>query len=117
MAPKKASKKIDELPENDTISDTNAAGVIHKIKSWDAVAKKMKGELSFSDDEEENHLRDIASTGLHKVAARPRLFSYTDMVIWALDKTDVPTRSILNNEGKVIGSFRPEHIQSSHTQT
>jgi hypothetical protein len=111
MAPKKASKKIDELPENDTISDTNAAGVIHKIKSWDAVAKKMKGELSFSDDEEENHLRDIASTGLHKVAARPRLFSYTDMVIWALDKADVPSRSILNNEGKVIGSFRPEHIQ------
>jgi hypothetical protein len=57
MAPKKASKRIDELPEKDTISDTNAAGVIHKIKSWDAVAKKMKGELSFSDDEDENHLR------------------------------------------------------------
>jgi hypothetical protein len=111
MAPKKASKKTEELPENDTISDTTAAGVIHNIKSWDAVAKKMEGELSFSDDEEENHLRDIASTGLHKVAARPRLFSYTDMVIWALDKIDVPTRSILNNEGKVIGSFRPEHIQ------
>jgi hypothetical protein len=111
MAPKKASKKTEELPENDTISDTTAAGVIHNIKSWDAVAKKMEGELSFSDDEEENHLRDIASTGLHKVVARPRLFSYTDMVIWALDKIDVPTRSILNNEGKVIGSFRREHIQ------
>jgi hypothetical protein len=111
MAPKKASKKTEELPENDTISDTTAAGVVHNIKSWDAVAKKMEGELSFSDDEEENHLRDIASTGLHKVAARPRLFSYTDMVIWALDKIDVLTRSILNNEGKVIGSFRPEHIQ------
>jgi hypothetical protein len=48
---------------------------------------------------------------LHKVAARPRLVSYTDMIAWALDKVDVPTRSILNEQGAVIGSFRPEHIQ------
>jgi hypothetical protein len=50
-------------------------------------------------------------TGLHKAAARPKLVSYTDMVIWALDKVDVPTRSILDEQGEVIGSFRPEHIQ------
>jgi hypothetical protein len=111
MAPKKASKKTEELPENDSISDTTAAGVIHNIKSWATIANKMEEELKYSDDDEENHLRDIAVTGLHKVAARPRLFSYTDMVIWALDKVDVPTRSILNEQGKVIGSFRPEHIQ------
>jgi hypothetical protein len=111
MAPKKASKKTEELPENDSISDTTAAGVIHNIKSWATIANKMEEELKYSDDDEENHLRDIAVTGLHKVVARPRLFSYTDMVIWALDKVDVPTRSILNEQGKVIGSFRPEHIQ------
>jgi hypothetical protein len=111
MAPKKASKKTEEPPENDSISDTTAAGVIHNIKSWATIANKMEEELKYSDDDEENHLRDIAVTGLHKVAARPRLFSYTDMVIWALDKVDVPTRSILNEQGKVIGSFRPEHIQ------
>jgi hypothetical protein len=33
------------------------------------------------------------------------------MVAWALDKVDVPTRSILNDQGAVIGSFRPKHIQ------
>jgi hypothetical protein len=111
MAPKKASKKTEELPENDSISDTTTAGVIHNIKSWATIANKMEEELEYSDDDGENHLRDIAVTSLHKVVARPRLFSYTDMVIWALDKVDVPTRSILNEQGKVIGSFRPEHIQ------
>jgi hypothetical protein len=50
-------------------------------------------------------------SGLHKVAARPRLVSHTYMIVWALDKVDVPTRSILNEHGAVIGSFRPEHIQ------
>jgi hypothetical protein len=33
------------------------------------------------------------------------------MIAWALDKVDVLTRSILNEQGAVIGSFRPEHIQ------
>jgi hypothetical protein len=111
MVPKKASKKGEEQPEGDIISDTTAAGVIHNVKSWATIAEKMEVELSYSDNGEENHLRDIADTGLHKVVARPRLVSYTDMVIWALDKVDVPTRSILNEQGEVIGSFRPEHIQ------
>jgi hypothetical protein len=111
MAPKKAPKKGEEQPEGDIISDTTAAGVIHNIKSWATIADKLEEELKYSDDDEENNLRDIAVTGLHKVAARPKLFSYTDMVIWALDKVDVPTRSILDEQGKVIGSFRPEHIQ------
>jgi hypothetical protein len=111
MAPKKTSKKGEEQPESDVISDTTAAGVIHNIKSWVTIADKLEGELSYSDEDGENYLRNIASTGLHKAAARPRLVSYTDMVIWALDKVDVPTRSILNERGEVAGSFRPEHIQ------
>jgi hypothetical protein len=111
MAPKKASKKGEEQPESDIISDTTAAGVIHDIKSWAKIADKMEEELSYSDDEDENYLRNIASTGLHKVAARPKLVSYTDMIVWALEKVDVPTRSVMNEQGEVIGSFRPEHLQ------
>jgi hypothetical protein len=111
MAPKKASKKGEEQPESDIISDTTAAGIIHNIKSWAKIADKMEEELSYSDDEDENYLRNIASTGLHKVVARPKLVSYTDMIIWALDKVDVPTRSIMNEQGEVTGSFRPEHLQ------
>jgi hypothetical protein len=111
MAPKEASKKAEEQPEGDIISDTIVAGVVHKLKSWAAIAEKMEDELSYTDNGTDNHLRDIAEAGLHKVAARPRLVSYTDMIVWALDKVDVPTRSILNEQGAVIGSFRPEHIQ------
>ena len=56
MEPKKASKKTEEQPEGDIISDTTAAGVVHNIKSWATIADKMEGELSYSDDDEENHL-------------------------------------------------------------
>jgi hypothetical protein len=72
MAPKKAPKKGEEQPEGDIISDNTAAGVIHNIKSWATIADKLEEELKYSDDDEENNLRDIAVTGLHKVVARPK---------------------------------------------
>ena len=56
MAPKKASKKSEEQPEGDIISDTTVAGVIHNVKSWATIAEKMEEELSYSDNGEENHL-------------------------------------------------------------
>jgi hypothetical protein len=71
----------------------------------------MENELKYMDNGADNHLQDITETELHKVVARPRLVSYTDMITWALDKVDVPTRSILNEQGVVIGSFKPEYIQ------
>jgi hypothetical protein len=37
--------------------------------------------------------------------------AYTEMVGWALDKVDIPTRTIQNEQGAIIDSFRPEHIQ------
>jgi hypothetical protein len=45
MAPKKSSKKGEEQPESDIISDTTAAGVVHNIKSWTTIADKMKGDV------------------------------------------------------------------------
>jgi hypothetical protein len=110
MAPKKAPKKNEDQPEGDIISDTTASGV-HSVKSWTGISEKLEDELKYADPDSENHLRDIAESELHKVVARPRLVTYTDMICWALDRVDIPTRSILNEQGAVVGSFRPEHIQ------
>jgi hypothetical protein len=33
------------------------------------------------------------------------------MICWALDRVDIRTRSILNEQGALVGSFSPEHIQ------
>jgi hypothetical protein len=37
--------------------------------------------------------------------------TYNNMINWALEKVDIPTRRILNDQGVVVVSFRPEHIQ------
>jgi hypothetical protein len=79
MAPKKASKKNEDQPEGDIISDTTTSGV-HSVKSWTEIFEKLEDELKNAATDLENHLRDIAEYELHKVATHPRLVSYTDMI-------------------------------------
>jgi hypothetical protein len=71
----------------------------------------MDYEIKNFPHDSDNKLRDIAESELHKVATRPRLMSYNDMISWALERMDVQTRSILDSQGVIVGSFRPEHIQ------
>ena len=110
MAPKKAPNKNEDTQEGDIISDTTPHA-INSIKSWTQISELLEYELKNADPDSENHLRDIAESELHKVAMHLRLVSYTDMIGWALDKVDIPTRSIQNEKGAIVHSFRPKHIQ------
>jgi hypothetical protein len=74
--------------------------------------------INFPDDsgDEKNDklgtkLRVIVEDELHKIATQPKLMPYNDMINWALENTDVQTRSIINHQKDVIDSFRPENIQ------
>jgi hypothetical protein len=71
----------------------------------------LEYEFENAHPDSKNHFRDIAESEFHKIVARPRLVAYTDMISWDLDKVDIPTRSILNEQGAIVGSFKPEHIQ------
>jgi hypothetical protein len=115
MAPRKAPKKSEEAaksssPEGDVVSDTTPHA-IDSIKSWRKIFETLDYEIKNFLDDSENKLRNIAESELHKVATHPRLMTYNDMISWALERTDMQTRSILDSQGVVIGSFRPEHIQ------
>jgi hypothetical protein len=115
MAPKKGPKKSEDTteissPEVDVISNTRPHA-IDSIKSWRQIYEDLDYEIKNSPNDSENHLRDIAELEIHNIAARPRLMAYNDMISWALEKIDIPMRSILNDQAVIIGSFRPEHIQ------
>jgi hypothetical protein len=51
---------------------------------------------------------------MHKIAARPCIFPYYDMIRWALDHADIPTRTIFNEQKVAIGTFRPENLQEMY---
>jgi hypothetical protein len=54
----------------------------------------------------------VVQAQMKKVAARPCLLSYYNMIQWALDHVDIPTRTIVDEKRVTIGTFRPEQLQA-----
>ena len=64
-----------------------------------------------SKDTSEATLRDLACSFLHRIAARPRILPYTDMVRWVLDSTDISDRQFRTPSEELIGSFTIEDLR------
>jgi hypothetical protein len=115
MAPRKAPKTTGESSgqSSDILSDTSPRN-IDIVKTWTHVFNTLQYELvNCPDDSSDNEKEDlyikykvVSQSEMHKVATRPRLFPYYDMIGWALDHVDVPTRTIFNSQKVVVGTFR-----------
>jgi hypothetical protein len=77
--------------------------------------------VNCSNDSSDNEKDDFATkykiiiqVEMHKIAARPRLLPYYDMIRWALDHVDIPTITIINEQKVTIGNFRPKHLQAMY---
>jgi hypothetical protein len=123
MAPWKMMKNPDAVgedsnPNADVLSDTTPRAT-DTVKTWTQVFEILEREIincpedsaEEEDDTYTTKLRHIAQSELHKIVARPRLMPYNDMISWALEHVDVQTRSIINHQKVVVGSFRLEHMQ------
>jgi hypothetical protein len=92
---------------------------VDAIKTWTQVFDVLEHEIincpddsvEEDDDSYTTKLRHVAQSELHKIVARPRIIPYNDMISWALEHVDIQTRSIINHQQVVVGSFRPEHLQ------
>jgi hypothetical protein len=101
----------------DVISD-NSPRSISTVKTWTHVFKTIQYKvvnfpIDSSDNEKDNlstKYKIIAQAKLHKVATRSRFLPYTNMIGWALNHVDIPTRTIFNSQKVVVGSFWSEHI-------
>jgi hypothetical protein len=89
MASRKAAKANVEISGqgSDNVSDTSPRS-IDSVPNWSFVSDILQSELvDYSDDSDDNERDDITTkykivvqSGMHRVAARPRLLSYYDMV-------------------------------------
>ena len=123
MAPWKASKASAEVPGqgSDNVADTSPRS-FDSVPNWLFVSDVLQAELvDYSNDSSDNEKDDITTkykiviqSGMHKVEAMPWLLLYYDMVRWALDHVDIPTRTIMNEKKVTIGTFRPEHLQAMY---
>jgi hypothetical protein len=123
MAPRKASKENVEVSRqgSDNVFDTSPQS-INSVPNWSYVSDILQEELvDYSDDSNDNEKDDLTTkykivvqSGMHRVATRPWLLPYYDMVRWALDHADIPTKTIMNEQRVTIGTFRSEHLQTMY---
>ena len=121
MAPLKAANANVEVAGQgiDNVADTSPRSV-DSIPDWSFVSNVLQEELvNYSDDFDDIERDDlhtkykiIVQSGMHRIATRPQFLPYYDMIRWALDHVDLPTRTIMNSQRVTVGTFRPEHLQT-----
>jgi hypothetical protein len=124
MAPRETTKANVEIAAqgSDNVSDTSPRSG-GSVPSWSFVLDILQSELvNYSDSDDNDNKKDdlntkykiVVQSGMHRVTTRPRLLPYYDMIRWALDHIDLPTRTIINDQRATVGTFRLEHIQTMY---
>jgi hypothetical protein len=106
---------------SDNVSDTSPRSV-DSVRTWLYISEVLQSDLvNCSDDSSDNEKDDlttkykiIVQEEMHKVASRPRLLPYYDMIRWALDHVDIPTRTIISEQKVTVGTFRPKRLHAMY---
>jgi hypothetical protein len=123
MALRKASKTSAEISRqgSDNVSNTSPRSV-DSIRTWSYISEVLQSDLvNCSDDSSDNKKDDMTTkykiviqAEMQKVAARPHLLPYYEMIRWVLDHVDIPTRTIINEKKVIVGTFRPKNLQAMY---
>jgi hypothetical protein len=109
MAPRRAAKANIEVAAQgpDNVSDTSP-WTSGSVSTWSSILDVLQSELvNCLDSDDYNYdivkhdlntkYKTIVQSGMHLVATRPWFLPYYDMIRWALDHIDLPSRTILND--------------------
>jgi hypothetical protein len=112
MAPRKATKANVEVAAqgSDNVSDTSPR-TGGSVPNWSFISDILQSELvNYSDSDDNDNEKDdlntkykiVVQSGMHRIATRPRLLPYYDMIRWALDHVDLPTRTIISDQRTTV---------------
>jgi hypothetical protein len=107
--------------DSDIFSNTSPRS-INSVKTWSYVSNILQFDsVNCWDDSSDNKKDDlstkykiVAQEEMHKIVTRPQLLPYCDMIRWALDHVDIPTRTIISKQKVMIGTFRLEHLRAMY---
>jgi hypothetical protein len=119
MAPRRGAKANIEAAAqgSDNISDTSPR-TYGSMSTWSSITGILQSEAVIcSDSDDYNYdiekddlntkYKAVVQSRMHLIAARPRLLPYFDMIRWALDHIDLPSRTIVNDRRDIIGTLGP----------
>ena len=85
-------------------------GMYNLLEEENPVVMKVLATAGSSNTSEAT-LKELACSFLHRIAARPRILPYTDMVRWVLDSADISDRQFKTPSEELIGSFTIEDLR------
>lgn len=62
-------------------------------------------------DSSDASITELACSFVHRIATRPKLIPYTNMVKWILDNTDISNREFKTIGQEAIRSFTPDNLR------
>ena len=84
------------------------------ISTWEGMYRLLEEEnpklmkvdsAAGSQNSSEASLEELACSFLHRIAARPKILPYTDMIRWILDNAELQCRQFKVQGHGLIGSF------------
>jgi len=57
---------------------------------------------------------EAASSFLHKIATRPKILPYTDMIKWIIDNINIADKAFQTSIQTIIGSFITKYLKSMY---
>jgi len=90
------------------------------ISTWEGMYRLLEEENprimkvvtgSDSQGSSEASLEELACSFLHRIAARPKILPYTDMIKWILDNAEMKDKKFKIQGQELIGSFAAQDLK------
>ena len=90
------------------------------ISTWESMYRLLEEEnprvmkvdtVAGSQRSSEASLEELACSFLHRIAARPKILPYTDMIKWILDNAEMNNRQFKVQGHGLIGSFAAQDLK------
>lgn len=90
------------------------------IATWEGMYSLLEEEnprvmkftvVASSQTSSEASLEELACSFLHRIAARPKILPYTNMVKWILDSAEMKNRQFKIHGQGLIGSFAAQDLK------
>lgn len=117
---KKGKNHVSEKSEMTPLFTDTTCSHDAGISMWEAMYQLLEDEqprkmqvpvIADGRGSSEASLTELACSFLHRIATRPKILSYTDMVKWIINYIDISDRQFKMVSQEVMGSFTPNNFR------
>ena len=92
------------------LGKTSLEGVYNVLEAEGPTIIQEGRATTDSNKKLESTVKELASSYLHKIAARANVFPYNDLVRWVIESINITDTTFFTSGGRMFGSFKEKYI-------